>query len=226
MERTYHGPGPYPPVQGGGPGPNNRRLDATRKIPPPISARKHCENRRGRQNDTIFGSLPPLRIWVSVPRQKRTHNRRGARRKESAHGVVKGGEGAGRAEAAGPHPRPRGRAPRGPDGRRQELGQIPCSVWLDDNVVLPMLAAPPLPSPASQPQPSQPSQPLALQPPKQPPPPPKQQQRSETFSEQVLVTPGGSRGHKLKRTSPGGTTQVCALHFAGRHSPAAPAGKN
>ena len=113
-----------------------------------------------------------------------------------------------RAEAAGPHPRPRGRAPRARDGRRKRWDKDNGG-WRDDVVVLPMLAAPPLPSPASQPQPPQPPQPS--QPPSQPPPPPKQQQRSETFSEQVLVTPGGSRGHKLKRTSPGGTTR-CAQY--------------
>ena len=114
-----------------------------------------------------------------------------------------------RAEAAGPHPRPRGRAPRGPHGRRKRWDKDN-GCWRDDDVVLPMFAAPPLPSPAAQPQP-QPSQPPPPPPAPQPPPPPKQQQRSETFNEQVLVTPGGSRGHMLKRTSPGGTTR-CAQY--------------
>ena len=114
-----------------------------------------------------------------------------------------------RAEAAGPHPRPRGRAPRGADGRCKRW-DVDNGGWRDDDVVFPMLAAPPLPSSASQPQllqppPSQP--PPSPPPPSLPPPPPKQQQRSETFSEQVLVTPGGSRGHMLKRTSPCGTTR-------------------
>ena len=110
-----------------------------------------------------------------------------------------------RAEAAGPHPRPRGRAPRGPDGRRKRWDKDNGG-WRDDDVVLPTLAASPAAQP--QPQPSQPPPPLPPPPP-QPPPPPKQQRRSETFNEEVLVTPGGSRGHKLKRTSPGGTTH-CA----------------
>ena len=56
-----------------------------------------------------------------------------------------------------------------------------------------------------------PQLPQPLQPPSLPPSPPKEQQRSETFSETVLVTPSGSRGHKLKRTSPGGTTR-CAQY--------------
>jgi hypothetical protein len=113
-----------------------------------------------------------------------------------------------RAEAAGPHPKPRGRAPLGADGRRK-CWDKDNGGWQDHVLVLPMLAAPPPPSPASHPQ--APQLPQPLQPPSLPPSPPKEQQRSETFSETVLVTPSGSRGHKLKRTSPGGTTR-CAQY--------------
>lgn len=66
-----------------------------------------------------------LRIWVSVPRQNRTHNCCGARRKESVHGVVKGGEGA--APSRGSWPASKAAWPCASWSRRQvqALGQIP-----------------------------------------------------------------------------------------------------
>ena len=159
----------------------------------------------------LFTVIPALYlVWEQTPyprlglaaRQLWTQNRRPGMAWSKAVKAAR------RAEAAGQHPRPRGRAPRGADGRRKRW-DMDNGGWCDDVVImLPLLAAPLPPSPA--PRPPQPQQTQQLSP-SLPSLPPVQQQRSETFSETVLVTPAGSRGHKLKRTSPGGTTR-CAQY--------------